>query len=185
MKTVKELAADRLDTPDSLKRRATGLRRLSGGLRTETERSSDTGLNDKELRILKEAADILSVLATRFDGAGKERKKVLDARGAMEVKVRAAMQGNFATLTSIPDQVAFVAATSEYQIKNLLTLADLNDAIKENIDFVAYRLAEQSMSRDPKDVVADAWNRFEAMRAGLQDKHAATIGRLATSAQSA
>jgi hypothetical protein len=50
----------------------------------------------------------------------------------MEVKVRAAMQGNFATLTSVPDHVAFVATTSEYQIKNLLTLADLKDAIKEN-----------------------------------------------------
>lgn len=90
------------------------------------------GLNDKKQRLLKEAAEILSVLATRFDGAGKERKKVLDARGAMEVKVRAAMQGNFATLTPVPDHVAFVATTSEYQIKNLLTLADLKDAIKEN-----------------------------------------------------
>lgn len=185
MKTVKELAAERFESPDSLKRRAVGLRRLTGGLRAETERSNDTGLTDKELRTLNEAADILAALATRFDGAGKERKKVLDARGAMEVKVRAAMQGNFATITSIPDQVAFVAATSEYQIKNLLTLADLKDAIKENTDFVVYRLAEQSMSRDPKDVVADAWNRFQTTRAGLQDKHAATIGRLTTSAQSA
>jgi hypothetical protein len=76
------------------------------------------GLNDKKQRILKEAAEILSVFATRFDGAGKERKKVLDARGVMEVKVRAAMQGNFATLTSVPDHMAFVATTSEYQIKN-------------------------------------------------------------------
>ena len=90
------------------------------------------GLNDKKQRILKEAVEILSVLATRFDGAGKERKNVLDARGAMEVKVRAAMQGNFATLTSVPDHVTFDATTSEYQIKNLLTLADLKDAIKEN-----------------------------------------------------
>lgn len=32
----------------------------------------------------------------------------------------------------VPDHVAFVATTSEYQIKNLLTLADLKDAIKEN-----------------------------------------------------
>lgn len=185
MKTVKELAAERFESPDSLKRRAVGLRRLAGALRAEAERSNDTGLTDKELRTLKEAGDVIATLATRFDGAGKERKKVLDARDAMEVKVRAAMQGNFATLTSIPDQVAFVAATSEYQIKNLSTLADLRDAIKENTDFVAYRLAEQSMSRDPKDVVADAWNRFQSMRAGLQDKHAATIGRLTTSAQSA
>ena len=90
------------------------------------------GLNDKKQRILKEAAEILSILATRFDSAGKERKNVLDARGAMEVKVRTAMQGNFATLTSVPDHVAFVATTSEYQIMNLLTLADLKDAIKEN-----------------------------------------------------
>ena len=30
------------------------------------------------------------------------------------------------------NHVAFVATTSEYQIKNLLTLADLKDAIKEN-----------------------------------------------------
>jgi hypothetical protein len=55
------------------------------------------GLNDKKQRILKEAAKILSVLAPRLDSAGKERKKVLDARGGVEVKVRAAMQGNFAT----------------------------------------------------------------------------------------
>lgn len=108
-----------------------GLRRLAGGLRAETERTDNTGLTDKELRTLKEAADILSTLATRFDGAGKERKKLLDARGAIEVKVREAMQDNFAALTSMPDQVAFVAATSEYQIKNLSTLADLRDAIKK------------------------------------------------------
>jgi hypothetical protein len=44
------------------------------------------GLKDKKQRILKEAAEILSILATRFDSAGKERKNVLDARGAMEVK---------------------------------------------------------------------------------------------------
>ncbi|MFC5550319.1 hypothetical protein [Massilia aerilata] len=184
MKTVKELAADRLDTPDSLKRRATSLRRLSGGLLAETERSSDTGLNDKELRTLKEAADILSVLATRFDGAGKEKKKLLDAREVMKVKVREAMKGKFDELTSIPDQVALVAATSEYQIKNLSTLADLRDAMKENMDYLIYRFAEQAMSRDPKVVVAEGWDRFQTMRASLQGKHAATIGRLATSAQS-
>lgn len=50
----------------------------------------------------------------------------------MEVKVREAMQGNFAMLTSVTDQVAFVATISESQIKNLLTLADLNYPIKEN-----------------------------------------------------
>jgi len=55
-------------------------------------------LNDKKQRILKETAEILSVPATRLDGDGKERKKVLDVRGAMGVKVRAAMRGNFATL---------------------------------------------------------------------------------------
>lgn len=86
----------------------------------------------KKQRILKEAAEILSILATRFDSARKERKNVLDARGAMEVKVRAALQENFATLTFVPDHVAFDATASEYQIKNLLTLADLKDAIKEN-----------------------------------------------------
>lgn len=184
MKTVKELAAARFDSPDSLKRRAVSLRRLAGGLRGEAERSNDTGLTDKELRALKDAADVIATLATRFDGAGKERKKALDAREAMEVKVRAAIQGNFAKLTSIPDQVAFVAATSEYQIKNLSTLADLGYAIKENTDFVVYRLAEQAMSRDMNEVVADAWNRFQSMRASLQDKHAATIGKLTTAASS-
>lgn len=183
MKTIKELAADRLDTPDALKRRATGLRRLSGGLRAETARSSETGLNDKELRTLKEAADILSLLATRFDGAGKEKKKLLDAREAMKVHVREAIKGKFDELTSIPDQVAFVAATSEYQIKDLRTLADLRDAMKENMDYLIYRFAEQATSRDPKVVVAEGWDRFQAMRANLQDKHAATIGKLAASAQ--
>jgi hypothetical protein len=49
----------------------------------------------KKQRILKDATEILSVLATRLDGAGKERKKVLDAKGAMEVRVRAAMHGKF------------------------------------------------------------------------------------------
>jgi hypothetical protein len=44
------------------------------------------GLNDKKQRILKEAAKILSVLAPRLDSAGKERKKVLDARGGVDLK---------------------------------------------------------------------------------------------------
>lgn len=184
MKTVKELAAERFEGPDTLKRRAVGLRRLCGGLRTEAERAKDTGLTDKELRTLKEATDILFILAARYDGARKEKQKLLNAVQAMEVKVREAMKGKFDELTSIPDQVALVAATAEYQIRNLSTLADLRDAMKENTDYLARRFAEQSMSREPKEVVAEAWDKFQTIRASLQSKHAATIGRLATSAQS-
>lgn len=42
------------------------------------------GLNDKKQRILKEAAEILSVLATRFDGAGKESVKAAITTGFLE-----------------------------------------------------------------------------------------------------
>lgn len=88
------------------------------------------GLNDKKQRILKEAAEILTVLATRLDGAGKERKKVLDARGNGSEGTRS--HARKLCYAPVPDYVAFVATTSEDQIKNLLTLADLKDAIKGN-----------------------------------------------------
>jgi hypothetical protein len=186
MKTVKELVAERFEGPDSLKRRAQGLRRLCGGVRAEAERKNDTGLTDKELRTLNEAADILSTLAVRYDGAKKEKQKLLDATKAMEVKVREAMKGNFDQLKSIPDQVALIAASAEYQLRDdrIRTLADLRDAVKENIDYLARRWAEQSMSRAPTEVVSEAWAKFENLRAGLQSKHAAVIGKLTIAAQS-
>jgi hypothetical protein len=89
------------------------------------------GLNDKKQRILKEAAKILSVLAPRLDSAGKERKKVLDARGGSGSEGTRSHARKLCYVP-VPGHVAFVATTSEYQIKNLLTLADLKDAIKEN-----------------------------------------------------
>lgn len=75
------MTTERFESPDSLKCRATGLRRLLGGLRAEAERSNDTRLTDKELRVLEEAEVLSLTLALRLDGAGKERKKLLDARG--------------------------------------------------------------------------------------------------------
>lgn len=182
MKTIQELAAERFETPVSLKRRALGLRRLVGGLRAETERSRNTGLTDQELRALQGATDIFTTQASRYEGAVVEKRKARDAHGVMEGKVRAAMQANFATLTAIADQVAFIAVNAEHQIKNINTLADLREALKENTDYLVYSLAEQSISRDPQEVVADAWARFQSLRAKLLDKHAATIGRLTTAA---
>jgi hypothetical protein len=185
MKTVKELAAERFEGPDSLKRRAQALRRLSGGLSAEAQRKNDTGLTDKELRTLNEAAHILSTLATRYDGAKKEKQKLIDATQIMEVKVREAMKGNFGQLTSVSDQVALVAASAEYQLKDdrVRTLLDLRDAVKENTDYLARRWAEQSMMRSPTEVVSEAWTKFENVRDKLQSKHAALIERLTSSNQ--
>ena len=50
------------------------LSRLCGGVRAEAERTKDTGLTDKELRTLKEAADLHSILAARYEGAGRRSK---------------------------------------------------------------------------------------------------------------
>jgi hypothetical protein len=89
------------------------------------------GLNDKTAHPQRSGRNSLR-LGAQVRRRWERKEESARRKGAMEVKVRAAMQGNFAMLTSVPDHVEFVATTSEYQIKNLLTLADLKDAIKEN-----------------------------------------------------
>jgi len=88
------------------------------------------GLNDKKQRILKEAAEILTVLATRLTAPGRKGRKCSTQGGNGSEGTRS--HARKLCYAPVPDYVAFVATTSEDQIKNLLTLADLKDAIKGN-----------------------------------------------------
>lgn len=182
MKTIAEIAEEMLMSPKDFKTRATTLRRLSSGVRAELDGAARTGLTDKEQSALNAAAVVLSTLAAKMDGAGKLKQKERAAVEAMEVRARAAMKDTFYQLTSIPDQVALIAATASYQVQHLASLTDLDYYFKENIEHLAYRMAKEALSGDLTQVAAGAWTRFQDTKPTLQDKHAQTIGRLVTAA---
>ena len=180
MKTPTELASFSLDSPDSHKRRATTLRRLAGGVKTEIRCAERTGLSVKELRTLQEAEGVLERLATAFSQARKLTQRRFDDKEKAEKAIRAAMAGNFDKLATIPERVAFVAAVRSYVLKpgTTDTLRDLDYWFREAIESLAYTLAGQTKGQLATTVVAEAWGKFDEARAELEAKHSHLIGRL-------
>lgn len=181
MKTAKELASSTLDSPDAHKRRALAVRRLAGGVRTEIERKGQTGLSDKEVRVLQEAVLVFEKLSTEFQKAQALAQVRRDGKIAAEREVKSAMLANFGKLASIADRVALVAAVRSYSLRkgDVKSMQDLCYAFDEAIDSLSYQLAEAAITRRAADVVAEAWLKFDAKRLELADTHAMVIGQLA------
>ena len=180
MKKPADLASSILDGPDTLKRRATTLRRLAGGLKTEIASAERTGLSDTELRTLEGALGVLEGLATAYSKACTLAQRRREEQAKAEKAIRAAMNANFDKLATIPERVALVAAVNSYVLKPGTTDSpkDLDYWFREAVDSLAYRLAGQIKGQHATVVVAEAWAKFEKARAELEAKHCHLIGRL-------
>lgn len=181
MKSAQELASAFLTTPEEQKRQALALRRLAGGVRAAAGRKDSTGLSDEEVRALLDAAAVLIALAENHTKAQKLTQQKRAAREVAERSVRASMLDNFDTLKTISERIALIAAVRSYLLRDrmVLTLDDLHYHFKECIDSLSYDLTTKVLEgRAPRDVIAEAWARFDAARPELQDRHAQDIGRL-------
>lgn len=181
VKTPSELAASTLDSPDSHKRRATNLRRLAGGLASEAKGAERTGLTEKELRTIREAVGVLEGLATAYSKARTLAQQRWDEKAKVEKAIRAAMVGNFGTLATIPERVAFVSSVKSYVLKQgAMDLRDLDYWFREAMDSLAYTLAGQCNGQHATTVVSEAWGKFVAARGELEAKHGQLINRLSS-----
>lgn len=185
MKSAQELAATFATSPEEQKRQAVALRRLAGGVMAAAERKEATGLTDKEVKTLLDAVALLNTLATNHTKAQKLTQQSRDAQEVAERAVRTAMSGNFEKLTSVPDRVAFIAAVSSHLLRGgiVSTVDDLSYHFDDCIKSLSYSLSKKvEPGRQPNELVAEAWTKFEAARTELQNRHTQDIGRLTLSA---
>lgn len=187
MKTAAELAEAVFRSADEHKRRATQLKRVAGGIRSEIAAASSTGLSQAEMSELSKAATLLDTLAARYTSAQKlAQQKQLD-KDRREKQITAAMAGSFSALSTISDKVALIGAVQSYTLKPEIidSVRDLDYQFKEAIGSLAYILAGQMNGRPAEIPVAEAWAKFEAERPRLIDRNKSMILSLEAKSASA
>ena len=174
MKTPLQITEAHWTGADEFKRSATRLKRLAGGLRNEVVATTH-GLSENETKALSAAIKVVVELASRYGKAASLSKKRIDDRTRAEQRIRKAMAGNFLTLASVEDRVAFIGATNSYRLRagSILTLQDLDYYFPEDMASFVYRL-----SGVLKDRTAEAWAKFEEGRSALVQRHRELIQRL-------
>lgn len=176
MKTAQQIAANHADGPEVHQYRAAAIRRLAAAVQRETQHREQHALNAKELQTLEEAAGILAQLGAAYLGAkaiAQERRK---KRTAVERAVRSAMAGNFHTISSIADKVAFVMSVQAGRRQVRLSSQDtLRFEFQETLEDLTAQLVTKATERTARSVVADAWTRFLEGREALQAEHIAVI----------
>jgi len=179
MKSASEWKTDTLTNPDEHKRRATTIRRLAGGLRSEIEGHRTSGLNDKEQKVLSQAVALLESMAANRDNARKDAAIRIAAHNRREKEIKAAMSGSFGKLVSVPDMVSLVAAVRSYDLREwgAKDLGDLKWYAAEALASLAYTLAKEA--GPAAEVVAAAWEKFGRARAELEAKYRPIINKLA------
>lgn len=185
MKTAQELASEFGTSPAEQKRQALSMRRLAGGVNAAADRKDSSGLTDKEAKTLREAAAILSALASNHMKAEKLKEREYAKRDEVERAVRRAMGENFVALSSIPDQVALISAVRSYILRDgeVKNLKDLKFYFDDCIDSLSYTLTTKSLTASPQQVVDDAWAKFEAAKPDLLKKQTTVIGHLSITAE--
>lgn len=172
MKTAQELM-ERFMSAKVLKSRATTIKRVSGGIKAEIGSASLAGLSDKEVKVLSEASAVLLMLASRYSEASKMEAAKVEKRNAREKLIRAEMGKNFGAIAtgSAAGKVAFIAAVSASLLEGPTAkqLRHINVFAEEALSSLAYGLAGKS--GEPKELVAEAWTKFEGAQAGLETKH--------------
>lgn len=183
MKTSSELAESRLDGPTVHKRRATQLKRVAGGIRSELASVATTGLSAAEIKKLTEAAAVLEDLAGKYSAAEKLAKKREDEYERKRKQIHSLMAPTFGTLKSIEDRVALIAAVQSYQLRRslIVDIGDLDFYAKDALESLTHTLTRQAETRAAPEVVADAWLKFEEGRGRLIQEFQQCVDRLVAS----
>ena len=179
MKTPAEIFETHWTGADEFKRSATRLRRLAGGLSNEAKATSH-GLSEKETKALAAAITVVDELAKHYDKAASLSKKRIDDRTRAEKRLRAAMAGNFLSLSSVEDKVAFIGATHSWRLRtgSVVTLEDLDYYFQDELTSFTYRMSGELKERTPEVAAAEAWAKFQDGRGTLVLQHRDLIQRL-------
>lgn len=182
MKTPVQLVDERLASPDEHGRRATSLRRLASGLKKQS--AGYLGLNQKELKLLTDAAALLEGMAA----ASAKAKTIASGRYAerqrRERAIREAMKNTFGSIKSVAEKVALIDFEKPYLLaagEFTITIKDLRSLerfVADALDDLANTLAGQKADIAPIDLVANAWTKFEKARTAIELRHQALIDKL-------
>ena len=181
MRTPTELTTGVFTSPSEQKKTTTRLKRLAGGLRSEVA-SSAHGLDEKENKALVAAIAVVDELASRYGKAAAIGRRRQEEREKAEKRIRVLMAGNFMALSSVEDRIAFIAATHSYRLRagDIASMKDLDYYFLDDLNSFIYRMSGELNGRTPEDATAEAWAKFEAGRAGLEQRHRAVILKLAS-----
>ena len=173
-----ELAAKVLTSADEHKRTATTLRRLSGGIDAHINCSME--LSEKEKSVLAEAIQMLNRMADVAAQASKLRKKTDEAAVARREAIKVAAATTFGRLSSVVDKVALIGAVQSYSLRNnaeawATNKHMLEEVFREALDGLTWTLAREDATKPAAEVVAQAWEKFQAGRASIEDQHARLI----------
>jgi len=183
MRTPQQLAENILVGSDEHKKRATTLKRLSGGLRAHSV--GELALDKREQKILAEAAGLLDRMADTSARAAALVKKRRHDHERRAKSITEAMQPTFASLNAVSDQVALIAAVSAYVLEEPRCLEDprrLQEAFDEALGSLADSLARPADTRKVDQVVAQAWQKFVDSKAEIQAQHRNLIDALSVKA---
>ncbi len=182
MKTPAQLVERCLLSAADHKKRATAIKRVAGGIRTEIASATTAGLSEADITTLKRAEAILGNLATLYSRAGKLRQSHDDTLQRAITAVKAAMATTFGQLTSVADRVAFIGAADSFQLRHgrVKSPSDLSYYFDDAMSSLAYRLGREAISQKqtPAAVVAAAWQKFDGGKAELQGRYRDTISSL-------
>lgn len=180
MKKATAWAEDRLTSASEHKRRATLLRRLASGLKSEVAGAQSSGLSDKEQKDLATAAELLLSMASVRDKAKTDAALRAAIRANREKEITAAIAGNFGRLVSVMDKVCLLAAIRPFgcDLPKMESgdLKYLNGYAQDARVDLIYKLAGTPGPVD--EVVSAAWAKFEAARPGYEVKYATVAQRL-------
>ncbi len=182
MKKPSEIAAEPLCSADQHKRTATRVKRVAGSLRTEISRAEISGLSPDELATLSKAAAILDELGTNYAKAAALKKRAETEFEKLRLRVDEDVRKQFASVSSIADQVCLIAAALPYAIKPGVapkwTVRDLTYYMGEAIDSLVYSLTKNPQGRSPDILAKEAWEKFQGHRATIELQHSDAIAAL-------
>jgi len=160
MISTNELAVSALISPQDMKNRAATIRRATGSIKAEIEGARYTKLSIKEVKILADAQDLLSILASRYAGAGEQQKQGLDAREVRKRAVLKAIQGTFGSLQG-DDMLCLIWSVTRAGFKRYVldgVVSDLDDPL----DTIAFRCAQGAENEAAALAKAgEMWTRFQ------------------------
>lgn len=181
MKTADEMAAEYSYSVTECKQTVTRLRRLTTGLENEAKIGSHY-LSPSDAKILRDAAQLLSVLTSRYAVLGKRRKASDDERARVEGVIGRSLSSSFDLLTTIEDKVALIGATASYQLRDNMVsnLRDLDYFFKDAKAFVISRVRNKVLNEKVSVEVAvnGMWTMFCAHRQEIVEKWSSVIARL-------
>lgn len=182
MKSPAQLCEARLLSAAEHKKRATAIKRIAGGIRTEIASAKHYDLSPKDLKTLQDAVLVLGGLARIHEESGKLRQFQDNAIQKAIKTTEVAMKQNFGQLTSIADRVSFIAAVRSWflQTDRVQTINDLEYYFDECFSSLAWNLGKQSLEKNqlPATVVNEAWQTFLNAKQDLLGKYKTYIVHL-------